>query len=602
MVSIQNRNLVSPWIAGVYLGVFAIIAGVALLSESPLDTEGGPLSFLDAFLIFVMAGLLLALGAWGEWRTPMRAGYMLATVLALGVGIIQLVGLLDGETPIVEELDTGNTLCWLISGFFLVWMLRSARELRSAERFLILGFVLQSFSLVADLTDGMSFELPDLFDWLFGPGEEISEVLFLASYCLGFALLVNRSTAETSRWRREGLRAHDMLEPAMVIKRAHMGLRWRQRGLSGRLATALQIIAAPFRFCAELAYHLTRNGQRVRRDFGKGRPRQAAEAVLLGIGAGVPAANYYKFDLFMACNRKLARHFLHRQEFKGPLGVNRLLHRLPGARSNLNDKFEFAAHCMRHHLPTIPILAHGSAGKLLLTSPDEALPETDLLAKPNKGSGGKGVERWRWTGKGWRGDDGVELNAPMLLDRIARSPIEDGVILQPLRRNHPALRDLACGTLATVRLMTCLDETGRPEITHAVLRMARTRNAAVDSFHAGGVAAAMDIADGRLGWATDQGLKNSIGWIRRHPETDAVITGTILPHWRLAKALALRAHQACLDRTVIGWDIAILEDGVELVDGNSAPDTDIIQRTHAKPLGLERLGRLMAWHLRDGLS
>jgi len=599
MVSIQRHSLVSPWVVALYLGLGAIIVAVALFSELPLDREGGPLSFLDAFLVFVMAGLLLALGTYGEWRTPMRAGYLLGMVLALGIGIIQLVGLLDGETPLVEELDTGDTLCWLIAGFFLVWMLRSAKQLRSAERFLILGFVLQSFSLVADLTDGMSVELPDLFDWLFGAGEEISEVLFLATYCCGFALLVNRSTAETLRWRQQGLRAYDMLEPALVIKRAHLALRWRRRGVAGHAMAALQNLAAPLSFCTQLALHVAQNGQRIRRGLGKSRPRQAIEAVLLGLGAGVPAANYYKFDLFMACNRKLARHFLHRGEFKGRLGINRLFRRLPGARSPLGDRFAFAVHCLEHGLPTIPILAHGSGGKLLLTAPDDDLPPADLLTRPNKGSGG--VERWRFSGAAWRNEDGIELSAMLLLERIARSTAQDGTILQPLRRNHAALGDLAGDGLATVRVITCLDESGRPEITHAVLRMAKNSNAAGDDFHAGGVAAAVDIAEGRLGWATDLGLRGSIGWIRRHPESDAVITGTILPHWRLAKALALRAHQACLDRTVIGWDIAILQDGVELVDGSAIPDLDIIQRTHSKPLGLDRLGQLMAWHVRDGL-
>lgn len=598
MVSLQRRSLVSPLVIGVYLSLCAAIAAVAMFSDYPLDFEGGPLSFLDAFLIFVMAGLLLALGAWSEWRAPVRAGYLLGTVLALGVGIIQLVGLIDGETPIVEELDTGNTLCWLIAGFFLVWMLRSARRLHAAERLLILGFMLQSFSLLADLTDGMSVELPDLFDWLFGPGEEISEVLFLGSYCLGFALLVNRSTAETQRWRQEGLRAHDMLDPALVIKRACLALRWRRRDALARPRAALRILAAPAWFGFELVWHLAHSGRRISRGVGKGLLRQGVEAVFLGIAAGVPAANYYKFDLFMACNRRLARHFLHDGEFSGRLGVNRLFRRLPGPRSPLNDRFEFAAHCAGHHLPVVPVLAHGSGGKLLLAAPGQSLPDIDLIARSNKGGGGGHAERWRRTGAGWRGEDGVELSAALLLDRIVRSGEEDGIVLQPLPIPHPALAAMACGAPAIVRLITCLDESGRPEITHAVLRLARDRNATAEQ---DGVAAAVDLADGRLGWLTDTGLNGSIGWVRRHPASDAPITGLVLPHWREAKALALGAHRACLDRTVVGWDIAIGEHGVALVDGNGAPDTDIIQRTHSKPLGLDRLGQLMAFHVRDGL-
>ena len=45
-----------------------------------------------------------------------------------------------------------------------------------------------------------------------------------------------------------------------------------------------------------------------------------------------------------------------------------------------------------------------------------------------------------------------------------------------------------------------------------------------------------------------------------------------------------------------------MEDGPELVEGNGAPDLDIIQRTHRAPIGNARLGELLAFHLRDRLA
>ena len=42
-----------------------------------------------------------------------------------------------------------------------------------------------------------------------------------------------------------------------------------------------------------------------------------------------------------------------------------------------------------------------------------------------------------------------------------------------------------------------------------------------------------------------------------------------------------------------------MEAGPELVEGNGAPDLDIIQRTHREPIGNARLGELLAFHLRE---
>jgi hypothetical protein len=62
--------------------------------------------------------------------------------------------------------------------------------------------------------------------------------------------------------------------------------------------------------------------------------------------------------------------------------------------------------------------------------------------------------------------------------------------------------------------------------------------------------------------------------------------------------LVTRALAAFADRVLIGWDVAIMSDGPELVEGNGGPDLDIIQRTHRAPLGDARLGELLAYHLR----
>ena len=132
--------------------------------------------------------------------------------------------------------------------------------------------------------------------------------------------------------------------------------------------------------------------------------------------------------------------------------------------------------------------------------------------------------------------------------------------------------------------------------------MPQRPGATVDNIHAGGIAAPVDLATGRLGRATDLGLKTTSRWHERHPATGAMILGRILPHWDAALELARRAHAAIGDRVVVGWDVAILEDGPCLVEGNGKPDVDLIQRPHRAGLGASRLGEIMAFHLKNFLA
>jgi hypothetical protein len=62
--------------------------------------------------------------------------------------------------------------------------------------------------------------------------------------------------------------------------------------------------------------------------------------------------------------------------------------------------------------------------------------------------------------------------------------------------------------------------------------------------------------------------------------------------------LATRAHRAFADRTVIGWDVAITPNGPILVEGNSGPDVDLLQRPMRRGLACGRLGELIAFHLK----
>jgi hypothetical protein len=96
------------------------------------------------------------------------------------------------------------------------------------------------------------------------------------------------------------------------------------------------------------------------------------------------------------------------------------------------------------------------------------------------------------------------------------------------------------------------------------------------------------------------GLKPTTRWHDVHPVTGGRITGRIVPYWPEVIALVREAHAKLGDRVVIGWDVAVLEDGPVIVEANGLPDQDILQRIHKAPLGTARLGQLLAHHLSHG--
>jgi hypothetical protein len=227
------------------------------------------------------------------------------------------------------------------------------------------------------------------------------------------------------------------------------------------------------------------------------------------------------------------------------------------------------------------------------------LPDHDLFVKPISQRGGKGAERWERIAAGTYSDpQGNRVAAAELFEQLVEKSRCTPLLIQRRMTVHPQLADLTAGALPTVRVVTCLDERGVPELIGAVFRMSVGNNVTVDNLHAGGIAAAVDIDGGRLSRATNLGADAHLGWLSRHPDTRSIIEGRVLPFWEETKELVAAAHRHFADRVVIGWDIAIVEDGPIIVEGNGNPDMDILQRFMCEGLRRHRFAEVLAHHLR----
>jgi hypothetical protein len=232
--------------------------------------------------------------------------------------------------------------------------------------------------------------------------------------------------------------------------------------------------------------------------------------------------------------------------------------------------------------------------------PMRSLPDQDLFVKPAAGRGGRGAERWdRIARLTFSGPEGEELSGDDLLGRLVERSKRRSLIIQPRLKPHPDLVPITSGALPTMRVLTCLNADGEPEVIGAVLRMSHGANRTVDNAHAGGIGASVEVTSGALSKASNLGSDARLGWFSEHPDTGAPIEGKIVPCWDEAKALAVAGHRHFKDRVVIGWDIAVLEDGPIFVEGNGNPDLDILQRFMPVGLRQHRFAELLAHHLRE---
>ena len=345
---------------------------------------------------------------------------------------------------------------------------------------------------------------------------------------------------------------------------------WHPAGAAEWFELMVAIAALPLALPLGSLWFTARNGPAIRRRGGKRLSTQMLEQLRLYFSAGVLPPWYSVFSLHEDGSPGRARSFLQRFETKPCIFP--LLKERCG--SPLHDKAEFAEHCSAHAIRCVETIM--TIDRIV---PNQPLPDRDLFVKRNKGRGGRGAERWDLVApSAFEAPGGERLGAEALLERFAAGSRKAALIVQPRLTAHRALSDLTTGALPTVRVVTCLDEAGAPEVIGAVFRMAVGDNVTVDNLHAGGIAAAVALDSGRLSRATNLGTDARLGWLSAHPDTGARIEGRKLPLWDEVKRLAIVAHRAFSDRVVIGWDIAMLDDGPILIEGNGNPDMDILQR------------------------
>ena len=388
------------------------------------------------------------------------------------------------------------------------------------------------------------------------------------------------------------------------LRRAYR-LAWRRRfGLRDYARTAVGLLLWPLIALVLAVRGGLKLGGAVARGGGPGVARQIVDQVGLALIYRIVPRYYYIFELYRPELRRRAAEYLTRVETKG--GIYRALKQRENRSQvvRINDKVAFTTFFGRHGIQVVPVLAAYRAGLRVGNVGEVRLPEgQDLFVKLIEGRGGIGAQAWFSEPHGrYRSSKGETCTLEELDAALREASKRGDYLIQPRLVNHPDLADLTPGALSTVRLLTILNEQGEPEAVNAAFRMAISKTSPVDNFHAGGIAAAVDMASGTLGAATGLGLGGDFRWHDTHPLTGAKIRGRVLPSWQPAVELAIAAHRLIAPRVVVGWDVGFLPEGPCLVEGNVGPDADIHQRTELRPVGSGRYGELLAWHMEKRLG
>ncbi|TAA72863.1 sugar-transfer associated ATP-grasp domain-containing protein [Planococcus salinarum] len=177
-----------------------------------------------------------------------------------------------------------------------------------------------------------------------------------------------------------------------------------------------------------------------------------------------------------------------------------------------------------------------------------------LIAKPSEGTIGGGIEKINL--KNFR--DSKEIKE--YLNERKLDLLEEFIV------QNNEVSKLNPDSVNTIRIITVLDSSGKVNIIDAAIRMSVGK--VVDNFNAGGISAPIDVKTGKIiGPAVSKDIKDEELYYN-HPKTKEKLIGFQIPHWGKILQTIEDACYVVPEVRTVGWDIAVLKDGVLLVEGN----------------------------------
>lgn len=185
---------------------------------------------------------------------------------------------------------------------------------------------------------------------------------------------------------------------------------------------------------------------------------------------------------------------------------------------------------------------------------------TTVIVKPINGEEGQSVKKIICP------QNGKELE--VLCDNLHK----EKVLIEECIVQHP---DMVFGNTSvnTIRTHTIIGKDNKEHVLKAILR-AGVGDTVADNYALGGSIYEVDVTSGVV---VSYGKSKAGGIHLKHPGTNIIMLGYKIPHWDKVIDISIRAAEHLPQVGIIGWDVAITKDGVQLIEGNHNPDYELFE-------------------------
>lgn len=184
-----------------------------------------------------------------------------------------------------------------------------------------------------------------------------------------------------------------------------------------------------------------------------------------------------------------------------------------------------------------------------------------VIIKPVGGVEGGGVRKFTLS-------EHANTDLAKMYDELLR----EDVLIEEIIHQHPQMV-FGNASVNTIRTHTILDAKGKAHVIKAILR-AGVGNSVVDNYCQGGSIYEVDLETGMVS-TFGQSKSNSKCYI--HPGTDIVMLGYRIPNWETVISECEKAAEHLPQIRIVGWDVAVTNDGIELIEGNHNPDYELLE-------------------------
>ena len=192
----------------------------------------------------------------------------------------------------------------------------------------------------------------------------------------------------------------------------------------------------------------------------------------------------------------------------------------------------------------------------------------EFVIKPSMGKWGEFIYVYSKTNSKIMDESGKPQNENDIYEMVMQNQHYDSFIVQERLNIHPNFFEISPSkNLHCARIITLVNSIGKVQILHGQLNLVTGKNTASQE---GNLKIDISLNDGRL----DHGVllnRNKGGFerITKHPETGKSFKGFRIPNWEDILLLAEKAATTFLPLRTLGWDFAVTENGVKILEANA---------------------------------